>query len=208
MSASPATINLEKIAEHIERKGYIILDTTLPAELSRRLLARCHDDDALNDLSRFRAAHIGRGTAKQCVGAIRGDLISWLDETDDTDKAYLDWMEALRSGVNQTLYLGLFDFECHYAIYGSGTGYAKHSDVLNGKKNRVLSTVFYLNESWQAKDGGELMLFDSSGETVLETVQPTFGKMIIFLSATFPHEVLTSRNTRRSIAGWFRISGS
>ena len=40
------------------------------------------------------------------------------------------------------------------------------------------------------------------------TVNPTFGTMIIFLSESFPHEVLISHATRRSIAGWFRVSGS
>jgi SM-20-related protein len=39
-------------------------------------------------------------------------------------------------------------------------------------------------------------------------VAPTFGTMIIFLSESFPHEVLRSNATRRSIAGWFRVSGS
>ncbi|MFZ3017309.1 MAG: 2OG-Fe(II) oxygenase [Gallionella sp.] len=39
-------------------------------------------------------------------------------------------------------------------------------------------------------------------------MNPTFGTMIIFLSESFPHEVLVSHATRRSIAGWFRVSGS
>ena len=102
----------------------------------------------------------------------------------------------------------MFDYECHYAIYGAGAGYAKHSDVLNGKKNRILSTVFYLNEHWQNSDGGELALYDPTGDTVIATLNPTFGTMILFLSESFPHEVRLSRNTRRSIAGWFRVSGS
>lgn len=29
--------------------------------------------------------------------------------------------------------------------------------------------------------------------------------MIIFLSESFPHEVLMAHNQRRSIAGWFRV---
>ena len=117
-------------------------------------------------------------------------------------------MEKLRLGLNAALYLGLFDYECHYAIYGAGDGYAKHSDVLNGKRNRILTTVLYLNEDWHTRDRGELVLFEPAGDGVIATVNPTFGKMIIFLSDSFPHEVLISHNTRRSIAGWFRASGS
>jgi len=197
-------MNIQEIAEQLERTGYIVLDKALPDDLLAALFARCHDDGS----ERFQAAHVGRGADKKLINSIRGDVIHWLDEADSTDNAYLASMEALRVGLNEQLYLGLFDYECHYAIYGAGTGYAKHLDVLNGKKNRILTTVLYLNKDWQPRAGGELVVFDPTGETVIATVEPTFGKMIIFLSEAFPHEVLTSLDTRRSIAGWFRVSGS
>jgi len=196
-------MNIQEIAEQLASTGYIVLDQPLLTNLASLLLARCQDDGH----DRFQAARIGRGPATQQNYAIRGDVISWLDDSDSTDHAYLAWMEALRFGLNEALFLGLFDYECHYAIYGAGAGYAKHSDVLNGNKNRILSTVLYLNEGWQAGDGGELVLFDPSGETVIATVIPTFGTMIIFLSESFPHEVLMSHTQRRSIAGWFRVRG-
>jgi len=68
--------------------------------------------------------------------------------------------------------------------------------------------VLYLNEDWQADDGGELQIFEPTGVSVIVTERPKFGTMNIFLSEMFPHEVLISHNTRRSIAGWFRVSGS
>ena len=193
-------MNIHEIAAQLKTTGYIVLDNPLQVSLSALLLARCQDDDSM----RFQAAQIGRGLAKRQIQAIRGDVISWLEDADSTDQAYLAWMEVLRSGLNEALFLGLFDFECHYAIYGAGAGYAKHSDVLNGKRNRILSTVYYLNEDWHASDGGELVIFDPTGETAIATVNPTFGTMIIFLSESFPHEVLMAHAKRRSIAGWFR----
>jgi len=193
-------MNIETIAEQLERVGYIVLDQPLRSTISALLLARCQDDDR----QRFKAGQIGRGAAKKLDSAIRGDAIRWLDDADSTDHAYLAWMERLRIGLNEARYLGLFDYECHYAIYGAGSGYGKHSDVLTGTKNRILSTVLYLNENWQARDGGELVLFDPNGTAVIATVQPTFGKMILFLSESFPHEVLISHAKRCSIAGWFR----
>lgn len=196
-------MNIKHIASQLEQTGYIVLDRPLQEGLLMRLSARCRDDGH----ARFQAAHIGRGGGKQQIGSVRGDVISWLDATDITDLAFLSWMEELRAGLNETLYLGLFDYECHYAIYREGTGYAKHSDVLSGKKNRVLSTVLYLNEDWQTGNGGELILYDLAG-AVLKTVSPKFGTMVIFLSESFPHEVLISQRIRRSIAGWFRVSGS
>ena len=197
-------MDIDNIATQLERTGYLVLDKPLPDTLLTRLLARCQDDGS----ARFKTAHIGRGAEKKHVQSIRGDVISWLDETDDTDREFLTEMEKLRAGLNERLYLGLFDYECHYAIYDAGMGYAKHLDVLNGKRNRILSTVLYLNKDWQAGDGGELDVYDETGETVIATVEPRFGTMIIFLSEVFPHEVRISHTTRRSIAGWFRVSGS
>ena len=194
------TTSIEEIAEELGRTGYIVLDKPLLASLALLLLGRCQEDGA----SGFQAARIGRGAERQQIQAIRGDAIRWLDDADSTDHAYLAWMEELRLGLNGLLYLGLFDFECHYAIYAAGAGYARHSDVLSGRRNRILSTVLYLNEDWHAPDGGELVLFAPAGNTVIATVKPTFGTMIIFLSEGFPHEVLMARSKRRSIAGWFR----
>lgn len=197
-------MDIAEISYQLEHTGYIVLAKPLVNELLAGLFARCHDEDP----ERFHAAQIGRGAAKRQIGTIRSDVIDWLDASNDTDRAYLACMEELRLGLNASLYLGLFDYECHYAIYGKGDGYAKHSDVLQGRKNRVLTTVLYLNEDWQKGDGGELVVFEPTGESVVATVNPTFGTMIIFLSESFPHEVLLSRATRRSIAGWFRVSGS
>jgi SM-20-related protein len=196
-------MDIAKISYQLEHSGYIVLAKPLVAELLADLFARCHDDDS----SRFHAAQVGRGTGKQ-LSAIRGDVIDWLDEANVTDQAYLACMETLRLGLNESLFLGLFDYESHYAIYGKGDGYAKHSDVLQGQKNRILTTVLYLNEDWHTRDGGELVVFESTGKSIVTTVNPTFGTMIIFLSESFPHEVLLSHATRRSIAGWFRVSGS
>lgn len=193
-------MNIEEIAGELARDGYVVLAKPLLESLSALLLARCQDDGH----ARFHAAAIGRGQAKRQIGSVRGDVISWLDDSNSADQAYLAWMEELRSGLNAALFLGLFDFECHYAIYGAGAGYARHSDVLKGTKNRILSTVLYLNEDWQPLHGGELCLYAPEGDTVIATVNPSFGKMIIFLSDAFPHEVLIAHRKRRSIAGWFR----
>jgi SM-20-related protein len=197
-------MNPENIAEALEKSGYLILHKPLPDELLSRLRARC---DA-RDPARFQTAHVGCGRGKKLMLSLRGDVISWLDETDDTDSEFLSAMGELRAGLNKQLYLGLFDYECHYAIYGAGAGYAKHLDVLHGKKNRILSTVLYLNEDWQPNDGGELDVYDETGAEIIATVTPKFGTMIIFLSEIFPHEVRIAHHTRRSIAGWFRVSGS
>ncbi|MEI7843904.1 MAG: 2OG-Fe(II) oxygenase [Gallionellaceae bacterium] len=197
-------MDIAKISKQLEDTGYIVLAKPLVDELLADLFTRCHDDTPI----RFHPAQIGRGAAKQAISSIRGDVINWLDAGNCTDQAYLACMEKMRLGLNEKLFLGLFDYECHYAIYGKGNGYAKHSDVLQGEKNRILTTVLYLNKDWQPCDGGELVVFDATGKNIVVKVTPTFGTMIVFLSESFPHEVLLSQNTRRSIAGWFRVSGN
>jgi SM-20-related protein len=128
----------------------------------------------------------------------------WLHPDDPAEAAYLAWMEQLRQGLNRRLFLGLFDYEAHFAVYSAGAFYRKHLDAFQGETNRVLSTVFYLNPHCLPDDGGELLIHAPVGDALLETVTPEFGTMAIFLSAIFPHEVAVTRRKRCSIAGWFR----
>ncbi len=180
-------MNIETIADRLAQVGYIVLEQPLLPAQSTQLYSRCQERQA----QRFQPARIGRNAELKQIDAIRGDVICWLDDRDGIDHGYLAWMEELRSGLNAALYLGLFDYECHYAIYRAGAGYARHSDVLSGRRNRVVSTVFYLNDGWQLDDGGQLVLFEPEGDGIIDTVTPTFGKMVIFLSESFPHAVLS-----------------
>jgi len=43
---------------------------------------------------------------------------------------------------------------------------------------------------------------------VLETVLPQQGRLVVFLSDRFVHEVLPSKRDRFSVTGWFRINAS
>lgn len=144
----------DKIADALEQTGYIVLENALDAGLLEGLLSRCQDDGS----ARFVASHVGRGAAKQQIETLRGDVISWIEPGDTIDTAFLECMETLRRELNARLFLGMFDYESHYAIYSNGYGYAKHSDVLQGKKNRILTTVLYLNKDWQPENGGELVV--------------------------------------------------
>lgn len=58
--------------------------------------------------------------------------------------------------------LGLFSFESHFAHYAPGAFYKTHVDAFKGQANRVLSVVYYLNEAWGAKDGGEMVLYSDT----------------------------------------------
>ncbi len=195
---------LDLIADNLAQNGFIILQEALPSNLLAQLQQRAQ---SLDD-SHWKQAGIGRAQQFQRDDSIRSDSIHWIDKEDPTEKAFLTIMDSLRQGLNQRLFMGLFDYESHFAVYQSGQFYQKHIDALKGRSNRVLSTVLYLNQNWTETDAGELLLYTPEGDQVIDKVSPTFGTLAIFLSEDFPHEVLPANRERYSIAGWFRVNNN
>ncbi|MGI2169356.1 2OG-Fe(II) oxygenase [Shewanella sp. MF05960] len=194
---------LDVIADALVDKGYILLSDIIPDYVSLALLEKMQAEQDIN----FKDAAIGRGIEQQINTEIRSDKISWLDNQDHTDREYLSIMDQLKEGLNRRLFMGLFDFESHYAVYEPGAFYKKHVDALHGSQNRILSTVFFLNPEWQESDGGELVIYDELDQQ-LDVVNPQIGTLVLFLSERFPHEVRPTFKTRKSIAGWFRVSNA
>lgn len=173
------------------------------------LVAQLRADLAeLIDADRLHRAGIGREGDFHLDRSIRGDRVFWLDRSRPVQARYLDRMEQLRLALNRELFLGLFEFEAHYAHYPPGALYRKHYDSFRGAANRIVSTVAYLTSDWQPGDGGELVIYGDNGEQMLTTVEPRAGNFVMFLSEEVPHEVLTSHTDRISIAGWFRLNAS
>jgi SM-20-related protein len=205
---------LDVIADALVEQGYCIVGDALPAALLKQLLNQLNQ---LHD-SELKVAGVGRQTDFQVQETIRSDKIHWIQPNTETTAEFLQWMETLRVGINRRLFMGLFDYESHFAYYPVGAFYKKHLDAFRGNRtqgqsNRVLSTVLYLNETWQSGDGGELLLYadgdaNDNNSKVIETLLPEFGRMVIFLSEKFPHEVLPAQRERKSIAGWFRVNES
>jgi len=198
---------LDMIADALIGCGYLIADNLLPEYLITALLA---DFNALLE-GEFTSAGIGRNADFAVQKNIRSDRIHWLDSTTPTSAEFLLWMELLRVGINRRLFLGLCDYESHFSHYPIAAFYKKHLDAFSGQQrlgrfNRALSTVVYLNKNWHADQGGELIIYADSGDQVLATVQPVFGRLVIFLSEKFSHEVMPATRERKGIAGWFRAN--
>lgn len=200
---------LDTLADALVRDGYLILSQVLPDDLVSGLRQELQD---LPD-HELKAAGIGRLDDFQLNRHIRRDKIHWLDGSTLVQREFLAWMERMRRGLNERLFLGLFDYECHYASYAPGAFYKKHFDsfknlVNPAQPNRILSTVLYLNPDWCEGDGGELLLYDEHDEQkLLRSLAPEYGKLVVFLSEKFPHEVAMANRERQSIAGWFRTQG-
>lgn len=156
----------------------------------------------------FVRAGIGRENDHHVNRFVRGDWVYWPAPDEPGVAAYLEFMESLRLQLNRRLFLGLFDYECHFACYPVGARYLRHVDAFRGDTNRVLSTVLYLNPDWSVDDGGELLLYRGNDCDPFESVSPAFGTLVVFLSEEFPHEVLPALRPRYSLTGWFRVNGS
>ena len=204
------TTLFESISNDIIEKGYSIRPHALPTDLTSLLLQHIIDLPIEN----FKRAGIGRSKDHQLNNFIRTDEICWITNNSKASNAWLNWTEALQAYLNRRLFLGLFSFESHFTHYAKGHFYKKHKDAFKGEGNRVLSVVVYLNQHWSPTDGGELVIYDnkSAVSSVIDhrtiTVNPSFGTIVVFLSEEFPHEVLSAKRDRYSIAGWFRLNNS
>ncbi|WP_290002506.1 2OG-Fe(II) oxygenase [Faucicola atlantae] len=156
---------------------------------------------ALQAESGFIDYRLANLTAGRHARDIRGDRIRWLDETCPYGLAYLRAIERLANWFNATLFTGIRHCEAHYACYPAGFGYQWHTDNPQGRDERVLSAVFYLNDDWHAADGGELVLIDAYGGT--QTCQPQANRLLVF-NSDLRHQVNTTQRTRYSIATWLR----
>lgn len=193
------------VLDALPEPGYVILPNFLPAKLVAALRDELREQDAAGQ---FHAAGIGRGAAQQIQRQIRGDRMAWLNDEWPAAAAYLQLMDDLRQQLNRTHFLGLAEYEAHYACYEPGSGYGRHVDRHattpgGGQGQRVISTVCYLNEpGWPADAGGELALYPNEAETI--KVAPEAGTLVVFRSDTLAHEVLPANRPRLSIAGWMR----
>lgn len=201
MEAAIATVALERVCAAIADEGVCVVPDFLPVSDIAALAADARRRD---DAGLLRAAGIGRGARRIERTQTRGDRIAWLDGADPTPalQRTLAALEGLRCAFNASLFLGLVDFEVHYALYPAGAIYGRHRDRFRHDDARVISCVVYLNERWQPNDGGALRIHLPDGGW--RDVIPIAGTLVIFLSATFEHEVLAAKRERLALTGWFR----
>lgn len=194
-----STREMNQLIDALFTQGYYVWDDFLsPNEVEQ--LRQCLPPE-------WEKARIGRGEQAVRATSIRSDKVHWLHRAMDAPVlSYLDKMECLRLEANRHFFLGLFEYEAHFAKYERGDYYQKHLDSFKGNENRKLTTVFYLNDSWTVDDAGELAIYDLEDKHLL-TVAPKSGRLLVFFSEQFPHEVLPTNSERYSIAGWFRVNG-
>jgi SM-20-related protein len=187
-----------KITDDLVKNGFIIVEQALSMDLNKKLFSLCQDEAG------FKKAKISAANNVHLDRKKRSDSIRWLDEDMYAQSEFLAFAKGLQNYLNRHLYLGLNYYESHFAVYKEGDFYEKHLDTFKNFKNRVVTTVYYLNEEWVYGDGGELLVYDVENKLIL-SVEPKSGTLVVFLSEKFPHEVLPAKKNRYSIAGWFRV---
>ena len=188
------------IVDGLCRAAWLLQEQFISPELSRQLAAECVQSMLSG---KMKGAGVGSGHAPLLQPDIRGDHIAWLEGgRSSACDSYLQHMEALRQTLNRELFLGLEEYESHFALYAPGAFYRAHLDRFRDDDKRTVSVVLYLNDDWLPEHGGALRLHPQGGEHV--DIAPVAGRMAMFLSGEMLHEVLPTARERLSIAGWFR----
>lgn len=192
----PTSWNIDQILDDLNTSGFALVDDVYPHEYVRNLVQECS-----SNLEAFRAAGIQNGV----VSHIRSDHILWIDDQLPIAQQHINTLENLAQAFNQAFYLGIKEVEAHFACYNAGEFYALHRDNPQQKNDRMISTVFYLHESWQEDWGGQLRLQDKNDQWHI--IPPVSNRLVIFQSDLL-HEVLLSKQQRLSITAWLRSGNS
>lgn len=190
----------EKVINDLLNQQYSVVDTFFSfaeVEALRNILIEKHEEDEL------KKAAIGNQFNETIIKAIRGDFISWIDESNlqEAEQVFFDRINHFTDYLNRTCFLGIQEHEFHYALYPKGTFYKRHLDTFQNDDSRKLSIVCYLNdEDWQPEFGGELVLYKEKDIVIY----PLKGRVVIFESQVIEHEVKPVEQKRLSITGWLK----
>lgn len=188
---------LDNLVAQFYADGLVVIEQALPASLTHALWQEAQS-------SQLQAASVGRGSSQLLDQQIRRDQTRWFDGSSHAQKEYMQLLDQVQQAVNRRCFLGLTHYECHFARYGQGDYYQKHLDAFQGRSNRRLTTVVYLND---VDSGGQLRIYDDKDQWLCD-VTPKAGTLVMFESERFPHEVLVANDERFSIAGWFRVDSA
>ena len=112
----------EKVIQDLLEQQYSIVDDFFSVDevenLRDSLLKKYEEDE-------FKKAAIGNQFNEQIIKTIRGDFISWIDESqkNESEAVFFDKIEHFTNYLNRTCFLGIQEREFHYALYPIGTFY-------------------------------------------------------------------------------------
>lgn len=182
--------------DELADQNYVVIDDFIDNNLYKEI-----KNFLLKKIDAFDQAGIGALNQNIIKKTIRGDKTYWLNKERDFElKDFWELLAETKSTLNRYCYLSLSGDEFHLAHYPSGGFYARHLDQFDGRSNRMISMIIYLNENWEPGNGGQLEILDKNRE--LQLVDPIARRCVLFKSDQVPHAVLKSFKDRYSLTGW------
>lgn len=83
---------------------------------------------------------------------------------------------------------------------GNGGCFPLHFDTAPGADSKLVTAIYYLNQSWAPPHGGELVLYPFPYEPTM--IEPLWDRLVIFSSPTMLHRVLPSSAPRMCLTMW------
>lgn len=176
----------------------VFLNKKLASYLKENLLS-------LYQEKQMKSAGVGNNSNFINNKLVRSDVIYWLDRKHGNihENSFLDLIDEFVIYLNRTCYSGITGYEFHYAFYEKGSFYKRHLDQFRDNQKRAFSMIMYLNENWEAADGGELCIYHDDHSQI---ISPINGKCVFFKSSELEHEVLLNHKPRMSITGWLKTN--
>lgn len=185
------------LSEH----GYFIRDgwhTALAMQAHGEAMQLMEADD-------LSEAGVSRAAVARQSERFRGDRITWLDQDTTAPALRALWRHftTLQDDLSQAFRICLDRFEMQLAIYPApNRGYVRHVDAFRDQSSRRLTTILYLNPTWDAAWGGQLRMYLPDGTT--RDIEPVAGRLLTFLSEELEHEVLPTTQDRVAVTAWYR----
>lgn len=188
------------ILDSVSEKGWSVTDRFLPDQFIHELQK---EQSELYQSGHSKKAGIGSSSNRLINSEIRGDEILWFNENHllPAQQNYWNLMTEFRLTINREFFLGLTEFECHFASYPVGSFYKRHLDQFKHSGSRLISCILYLNDGWKPEDEGFLRLYLDDG---VRDIYPEAGTFACFKSEDIEHEVFPTKRVRNSITGWMR----
>lgn len=134
----PACDMLDNIANELNYNGFCVVVNAL----CKKVVSKLQEITYKRECWMWQHAGIGRHGRRSVNKAIRSDLVCWIDGADGAEESYLTYMDNLRLGINESLFLGLFTYESHYSKYPIGSFYEKHLDIHSDCTSRAFRRLF------------------------------------------------------------------
>lgn len=195
----------ENIITQLQNQNFACVDDFFEIKILNNLHQRIM---SLYESDKLKKSAIGKYFDEHIQSNIRGDYIQWIDHKKPhiAEQGFFEHIQDFAFYLNRTCFMGLLHKEFHYAVYPEGKFYKRHLDVFKNDKRRKLSVILYLNRNWSKLDGGELVIYlRNKDKSKTLTIEPKFGRFVVFESQLLEHEVkVVKRDMRLSITGWLK----